>query len=86
MQWEPGFKRKGTVFTKPTRQVSDLNLLQVLGVHPNPTRALGREGLGKEVPAACRPCPLWAKVSSSVNGGNSECHSAEQHSEGGAWS
>lgn len=44
-------------FTKHSRQRNDLILLQMQEGHPQSTVALGREGLGEEVPAASRPCP-----------------------------
>lgn len=43
------------MFTKHTRQVSGLLLLQMQGAHPKPTGPWA-EGPGKDVPTASRPC------------------------------
>lgn len=59
--------------------MSELSFLQMQEGHSKTCRALGREGLGAEVPTASRPRPSLAKVSSSANRDNSTCHGAKQH-------
>lgn len=52
------------MFTKHTRQVSDLLLLQVQGARPKPTGPWAERAQGRMCQLPIGPACLWAKASS----------------------